>query len=254
MKTLAIPALMLTLAACDLENAQDTFEGLTNPLVMQGLVIAVEPPESEDVDLEGTGFEEGTTGTVFLADARSADDLESAPVSGANVTLGQAAFTEGTAGAYVLSPAAGFEYRDGNTARLSAGIGGDSAVATVPTPAAASVTLPEEHTPNTALTIPMGGTDFHSALVVVIDVQGGGVVWTNKPQTIRETYDLTRGTAAVDVQIPASAFGESVYAVGVAGLKHTTAEDLSGMNTAISSVLAGKMKFHIVPTIEIPEG
>lgn len=248
-KTLVVVVAALGLSACDLEQAQATWGGLTNPLVAQGLVIGVEAPSSDQVDLSGTGFEEGTTATVFLADARSVDDLEQAPVGGANVTLGGVAFSEVTAGSYALDPTAGFTYNAGGTGRLVMDLDGDTASATVPMPAPIDVNVPSDHSANTALTLNMAGKPYHAALVVVIDAQTGAVEWTNKPDTIRGVYDMTRGDAVADVEIPAATFGQSVYAVGVAGLKHTTSDQLDGMNTAISSVLAGKMQFHIVNTI-----
>ena len=55
--------LILLAAGCNiqdvLDDANETFEGLTNPLVVQGWYVGVEPPQDADVDLSGSDFADG---------------------------------------------------------------------------------------------------------------------------------------------------------------------------------------------------
>ena len=99
-------------------------------------------------------------------------------------------------------------------------------------------------TANTAVNIDLTGQEFDSALVIVM-LADGGVTYSNQPDGIREFYDFTHGSELVTtVEIPAEAFpSNGVYAIGVAGLTHTVAEDLTEMNTALTSIMAGKMVF-----------
>ena len=54
---------------------------------------------------------------------------------------------------------------------------------------------------------------------------------------------------ATTFEIPGTAFpGDSVYAVGVAGVVHTTGDQLDNMNTALSTIMTGDMKVYAVNT------
>jgi len=66
----------------EFQAIQDHVDGLLNPLMVQGMVIGVEEPESEAVRelLAFAGYESGTSASVFLADA---DDEAGALVPGA---------------------------------------------------------------------------------------------------------------------------------------------------------------------------
>ena len=86
---------LLALTGCDLlasgqdqiDDLQDTLDGLTNPLVVQGIVLGVAEPESSEIDLSKTDFSKGTVVTVFTADAASVNEIENAPVTGASISI-----------------------------------------------------------------------------------------------------------------------------------------------------------------------
>lgn len=261
MNRLAPLALLLPLVGCDyIEQGKDIFEGLTNPLVVQGMILGIEPPDSEDIDLSGSDYSEGTTALVFLADAANADELENAPVSGADVSLrggnlGDEGLADMGAGAYALALDPGVVYADGAQWTVVVGLGSDTARAEVTLPAGANLTIDEEHTQGAPLTVNLSSGGYDSALVVVIDGQNQEVTYSNEPSGIKEIYDFTHSTETVGVvEIPGTAFpDQSVYAVGIAGMNNTTSEDLENMNTALSSVMSGKMVFSAVSTIELPD-
>ena len=80
-------AMIVVLSGCKyFSEVEEIFEGLTNPLVLQGLVLSIDTPPPE-VDLASAGFVEGASATVFLADVAEASALAQAPVSEAEVLL-----------------------------------------------------------------------------------------------------------------------------------------------------------------------
>jgi type 1 fimbria pilin len=129
---------------------------------------------------------------------------------------------------------------------------GDSACgATVKAPAAASATIDETHVAGNDLAIDLSGESFDSVLVVVFDTSSGSVTYSNRPENIKEIYDFTHGgTGGLSMTVPGSALAnQTIYAVGVAGLKNATEDDFDNTNTLISSYMAGKMKFYPVSTL-----
>lgn len=257
--------ILLAMTGCDLfasgqeqiEDLQDTLDGLTNPLVVQGLVLGVAEPDSEEIDLSKTDFSNGTAVTVFAADAASVSEIENAPVTGAAVTIKigeQAAVTvdEATGGAYKV---AGEEvgYVASAMAELSVGIGDSAAGAQVMLPPPANATIPEQHN-GSELVIDLSAQEFDQVLAVVFDVGSGEVTFSNEPKDVMELYEFsTAEDAGAGVTIPASAFpGDSVYAVGIAGLVKGDSASFSSMNTALSSMQAGQLKFYPVSTIPLP--
>lgn len=255
-RTLAVLALPIALTGCD--TLIDTYEGLTNPLVAQGLVLGIAAPDSDQIDLSQTAYGEGTAITVFLADAESADKLEEAPVEGADVSVrgdafGDVAVGEAGGGTYVLEPGQ-VTYADGAVWTVVVDVAGEVGRANVELPPPAAFTIPQEHTKGEPIDLDFTGKGFTAALIVVLDVESGNVTYSTEPKDIRDVYDLTRGNTELGaVQVPGTAFPEDkVYALGVAGMVHTQADDLESMNTALSSVLAGKMKFYPVITAQLP--
>lgn len=239
---LAVLTAPLLFGGCELvDDGRDLIGDLTNPLVTQALVLGVTPPsEASEVELPDE-YSEGAGATVFLADAADVANLEDAPISGAQVDLQGESVAELTAGSYGLQPGA-LAYEPDGAWTLSVMLGGDTATAVIDLPPAASFELPETHQPNQAITVDLTGQGFDSALVVVID-DSGTVVYDNRPTDIRGLYDLTRGDQATTVTIEAEAFPRvGAYVVGVAGIRTTTGrEDIDGMNTALSTMMAGNM-------------
>lgn len=243
--------LWLSLTGCAFLT--DKVEGITNALVTQGLVMGVMAPDSGEVDLSASGFDQGVVGNAFLADTTSVTDLENAPIEGATVTLQSAGFTEAGAGNYVLSPG-GLTWTAGESWTLAVSVdGADPGAIQFTTQAPVTATVPTQIALNTPITVDLTGQGYTSALVVVVD-GNGDVKYNNKPETIRDVYDLTKGnTEVTTVEIPGAAFPtETVYLVGIAGMNHTTADDLSGMNEVLSSALFGVMKWYPTTTMTGP--
>ncbi|MBN2799547.1 MAG: hypothetical protein JXX28_10405 [Deltaproteobacteria bacterium] len=261
MRKYFVMGLLLPLAGCEyFDQGKDIFEGLTNPLVVQGMILGVEPPESEYIDLSQTDFKEGTLAMIFLADASNVEEIDQAPVEGAQVSLmgdvmGDAALNELGAGAYALTPEAGVTYAPGAAWTLNvAGIGDTDASVPLALPQAVALSVPEQHTAGEPLVLDLSGGAFDSALVVVLDGSSGEVTYSNEPQDVRAYYDFTHGSAGVGtIEIPGTAFpGEAVYAVGVAGMNNGDSAGMAGMNTVLSAVMVGKMVFAPVSTMTMP--
>lgn len=255
-RTLAVLALPVALTGCD--QLINTYEGLTNPLVAQGLVLGIAAPDSELIDLSQTDYGEGTAVTVFLADAESADKLEEAPVEGADVSVrgdfGDVPADETGGGAYSIVPGE-LTYADGATWTVVADVQGEVGRANVDLPPPAAFQIEQDHAKGEPIDLDFTGKGFTSALIVVMEVESGDITYSTEPKDIRDVYELTRSNEEIGVvQVPGTAFpDEKVYALGVAGMVHTQAADLEGMNTALSSVLAGKMKFYPVVTAQLPQ-
>lgn len=242
-------ALLPLLAGCEAINAlKDDVEGLTNPLVVQGMYLGVGEPEA-GVDLGGTDFDKAAQATVLLADAASVDDLENAPVTGAAVSLrsetgGSVALGDEGGGKYAASSDDGLVYAGGEQIALAIETDVLSKVAIV-APPEPDAGLPDTHAAGEPLVVDLAGQGFDMALVVVVDGASGEVTFSNEPADIRELYDFTHGDGTTRVEIPGGAFGRSsVYAVGVAGLNAASADDFEELNTALSAFLAGKFRFY----------
>ncbi len=249
-------ALLLPLVACD--KLANTYEGVTAPIVGQGLILGVEAPPSE-IDLTGSDFANGASATLFLASAEEAQNIEDAPVTDATVSLsgGNLAALDATNlgdGAYQIGPDPALEYQDNATWTLTALTSNDTSTADVTLPPAATFTFDTQHAVNAPITLDVTGQGFTDVLIVVMDNATGASTYDNRPTGIKELYDRSRNnTPLTTVEIPGSAFaGESVYAIGVAGLTHTTSADLDFMNTLLSSVSAGKLRFTAVSTLQVP--
>lgn len=243
--------------ACDFSELKEDFAGLTNTLVSESLVLGVVAPEDDRIDLSTLGYEPGAGATVFLADASSVDNLDDVLVSGATVTADDGVNTvvldEQTDGAYVVPPGAGLAYVAGNTMTVSATIGTSTGTGQIVLPPGANLSVAEQHVANEPLLIDVAGKGYTGSLVLVFDTLSGELTYSNEPQDIRAVYDLTRGTTELTtVTIPAKAFpGESVYALGFAGLVHTRADDFDNMNTLLSGIIAGQLEFHPIVTVPL---
>ncbi len=256
---------LLTLIACDaFDRARDTVDGLLNPVVAEGLVLGVEAPQGDGLDqlLGGSSFQPGTTVSLFLADAQEVGELEQAPIRGAEVVLQAGGepvpVPEVGEGTYALTPESGVAYVPEATWTLEVSrTEGDEVQRSI-----ATLALPPDHDfadqiptqiqPLTPITIDFTGLGYDSALVVVLDQDG--VAYSNEPTTIREFYEFTHGNGELGTfEIPAETFpADQLFLVGVAGLTHTRAADLDGMNTALSTVMMGKMRFYAVQTFMLP--
>ena len=266
---LAMPLLLVQLSGCDLiakgkqsiQNVKDKIEGLTNPLVADGVILSFVPPESDMIDFENTPYSQGTITTIGLADAKNPTDLENAPVSGAAVTIRgnvQIDAVETAPGIYSVELGSDLAYTANQTWNIDINPGEEDEVAGVQInlPAPLDVgTIPEEHTNDQPLNLDLTGLGYNSAIVIVLDGATGNTTYSNEPKTITVLYNFMTGDEELtSVEIPADAFpNQTVYMVGVAGMVHTTEDDITEMNTALSKFMAGQMVFSVTSTIEIPD-
>lgn len=251
--------ILLQLFGCDaFHKAFSSVNGLTEGTVVQGAVLGVEVPDDPAIQalIEGTDFAPGTGITAFVADATSIADLANAPVDDAIVTMnGNVAeiVPPQANGLYASDPTGSdLEYQDDADWELDVNREGAVGSAFVHLPPAAAFDVEQVHDKNTPLTIDLAGQGFQSTVAVVID-QNGEVTWNNVPTDIKALYDAMQGEDAGVLTIPGSAFAsDGVYAVGVAAMVHTSAEDLEGMNTVLSKVRSGKMVLRPVSTVPLP--
>lgn len=250
------------LSGCSLfDKAKDKVDGVLNPTVVQGIVLGVEPPSDPELaGVLGGDLEVGTSATFFLASASKITDIENAPIVGAVVELdtpdGVIKANEQGSGLYTISPTDGPDYVGGEVWTVSIDRGGEAelSMAALNLPPAATADVPRSHAKGQDLVIDLTGQPFDAALVMVLDAQGN-ITYSNEPQGIKEIYDFTHGNGGGvgAVTIPGTAFADdSVYAVGIAGMVNTTADDLDQMNTALSTVMVGDMVLFPTSTIVIP--
>jgi hypothetical protein len=253
---------LLALPSCDLlDSAIKEVEKVTNPLVGQGLFLGLEPPDDPEIEAMLSDMEDAPDSVfqVFLADAASASELDQAPIEGASVSVrvgNTAAVTvvdEGS-GSYKAYSEDGISYIAGSEAMTTMDIAGEQSQFWITLPAAANATVPEEMDPGTPLQVSLGEFEFDAVLGVVMNVATGNVTWDNRPESIQDIYDFTHAEEAQDsLTIPGTAFqGQSLFAVGIAGLRVTDSESYDNMNTVLSSFMAGRMRFYLVSTIQLP--
>lgn len=249
--------LPLLVGCADINKLTDAFDKLSNPLVLIGAFVGVEPPDDPDIQLDGSEFAKGAAVSIMLSDAQSAADMDSSPVVGASASLrstsnGNVALNENDGGAYTATSDDGLVYTNTEEVTVAVDLDGTHSVA-IQAPPAPQFQVDPAHTPGQALTISLADQDFDSAFVVVYDVVNGQVTYDNRPTDIVSVYDWTHGGGSVSTDIPGSAFAaQSVYAVGVAGLRNSSADDIVDANTLLSTFAAGKFRFQPVYTIPTP--
>lgn len=249
---LALP-ILLSLAGCEqVQDIKDTVDGLTNPLVVLGLHMGVEAPESDVIDLSETAFAEGASARVFLFDAGDVASLGDTPVTGATVALVSASNAGGFSledqggGTYAARGADGLAYAPEEITVDIALDDGDSSISSV-SPDGAEAGIATSHSAGNPMGVDLSGQDFDGVLVVVIDMSNSQLTWSNEPDSVEELYELTHGSGDPSVEIPGEAFElPGIYAVGVAGTVNAEVEDMVEVNTGLSSLVAGKWRFYPV--------
>ncbi len=225
--------------------------GLTEPLVVQGAFLGLVEPDSEDIDLSETDFDQGSALTVFVADAKSLADIEGAGVEGVEgqVRVGDTPAVELSAGdaegQYTAYGDQGLTYVTWAEAVLTLEVEGRTSGLVFELPEAAYVDVPEQGVFGQDLPIDMSGDDYEQVLATVINTRSGRVTWSNEPQGLSEWHEFTSAESATSFLIPAEAFTEpdAVFAVGVAGLRMADPADFDEVNTALSGMQAGQLEF-----------
>ena len=252
-----MPVLLACGVVAELEKVKDTIEGLTNPMVVEVIVLGLEEPEHEGLAaaLEAGEVELGTSVAVFVADSDSSEEVNENTIDDATVEVETddatlAAAHDAATGAYLVEPGDGAVYTAGSTWHIRVEQGDAVAELNGELPESLEVTVPEEHEPATDLVLNLNGSDHDSALAMVVDLNGE-VTWTNQPETAEDYLSwLLDETPLTTLTIPAEAFPDpSFYVVGLAGLKHSKGADhVSGANSLLSAMMAGKMHFYPVTT------
>jgi hypothetical protein len=252
MLSLALFVSLMT-GCAELEDVKNTLEGLTDPLVVEAFLIGAVEPDSELIDLSETDFADGTTIKVFVADATSIDDLEAGALDGMTVDLKSASL--GTlpleavgGGLYTANGQDGLEYFAAEEYVVSVTNVDTVHTVAVSAPQPVDIVVAEQHTAGEKLLIDLTEYDYDAVLVAVLDVTSGEITYSNEPEGIEEMYDFTHtGEAVMRHEIPGSAFAsQSIYAVGVAGMRNAGVDDYTDMNTGLSSYMVGQMRFYPV--------
>lgn len=251
-----VPALFLT--ACEqVDDLKDTFEGLTNTMVVEGVLLGVEPPSTgSGLDLSGSDFAQGTSIKAYLADASDPTNLGDAPVKGAVVNFvsdgngGQLPLVDNDDGSYKANAEDdGLVYVSEQVA-ITADYDESVRSIGVNAPPIANVDISETHPAATPMVVNISDQSFDGLLVVVLANAGSEVAFSNVPDSIDELYDFTHGGGELVVEIDGGAFNEpGLYAVGVAGTRNAGGDDMEDVNTALSTFVAGKFIFYAV-TVE----
>jgi len=240
-------AMIVVLSGCTyLSRTTDLLDGLTNPLVLQGLVLSIDAPPPA-VDLASAGFVEGASATVFLADVAEASALAQVPVRDAEVRLtgpsiGSVMGLEVAPGTYAATPDDGLAYFEGETLELSITVGPDMSQVGLDLPVAPVLILPSVHPAGRDLVIDLTGQGFDAVLVAMFGP--AGLTYSNVPRDIEELYAFMRSEGNPVVRVPGSVLGQTGgHAVGAAGLVKAGAADFDNVNTVLSSLGAAKMVF-----------
>lgn len=243
-----------------IQDIQEQIEGYTERFVVMGTYLGVAPFDA-DIDLSEAGFS-GAKAAIFLADAAQYNEIENAPVTGLQPLLrsaGNGALTmvEEENGKYVISGDDGLVYSDAEQTSVVVTYLEEERQISVFAPQAPDLSaVPEIHTAGAGMTIDLSEQGFDNALVVVIDAESGEITYSNEPEGIEALYEMAHGEGGalsddettepepLVVVIPERAFAEeSIYAIGVAGLVVGETEDMVGINTALSSIIAGQFQF-----------
>ncbi len=251
-----MPLLLLALSGCGLietvADLRDAVEKVTNPVVVQGVILDLQPPDDALLlaAMEDANLEPGLTATVYVGDTRARDEAQQSS-SGARVTVEGVRAAEEDAGVFSLLPEDGLSYQQGAqwTLKVRQPQEGDSGTVSITLPDPAPVYVPEVHTPGAPMRLDFDGLGYDSVLAYVFDASGE-TTWTNQPESILEVFDLTVSNTAVQtLEIPASAFPDaSIYAVALAGMMHSDNRDFDGVNTLLSNMMAGRMQMYAVFT------
>ncbi len=259
MRALPCPALLawgfvllaVSLAGCAVtDDIGDYFSNV----VTEALFVGVDDPAAA----EQLGFDqvEGAAASVFLARARSLNDIESNLFDDAELVtmsggFGSATLASQGSGMYIATSAdTPLVYSVGATVTHAVTDHGKSFTVVHTLPAAPSVTHDGQHVANTALTLPLGRV-FDNEVTVVVD-QDGNVTWDSRPQDVGEYLDWIGNNEVTTVEIPASAFPNAgaAYAVGVAGVDKALDRDFDEFNPLVSNFAAGQMT--VLPVVTAP--
>ncbi len=248
-----MPVLLLTLMACDkLDAASSLVDGLGDTTVAQAIFLGADLPPGIDLG-EDSGLYTAFC-KVFLAEVTDTSDLTKNPVAGADVDFlssetGKLPIAETAAGEYRVYSHDGLVYEPGQLATVQFTVGGEVGTLSVEAPEAPDFTVPESAVARHGMVASITGGEFTNVIGAVFDVDRGKLVWDNLPDDVLTTAELNGPDEPVVEQlvIPAEAFPRgSTYVVGLAGLTIGEAEEVEGVNRALSKFAAGRLGLRLV--------
>lgn len=258
-----------------IKEIQDEYSDITNTFVAAGTILGVEEPDFNDfmeeelclqadtLPIDESMYEQGNQALVFLAEAELSTDInDSQPVAGAEIMvnsengeISNVAMVEGEIpGQYSAGAEEGLNYSSG-VVTFSIDSGAEEGhTLSVDAPDAASLdSVPRENTLDSAITVDLTGQGFHSALMMVLNVETGEMTFDNLPQEVTDMYYLAHPEGSLlgeetpeieTVELPGSAFTEEgLFAVGVAGLRAAGSDDMENINLLLSGMIGGKFAF-----------
>jgi len=254
---------LLSISGCDaLQSKINEIENLANEFVAIGFYLGVEEIDTPLIDDATLALLDDLTSVeLFLATAASSQDLNSNPVSRADVTLnsplnGVLPVEENNPGQYSTNTSTGLLYDESEVALFEIEHTGIDHAISVNVPAEPSFTLNASHNQNEDLDISFSNQAYENALAFVVNVQTGEVTYDNRPTTPMEMYELTHPQGILlnevepdtdSINIPGSAFGtDGIYVIGVAGIISSKASQMNNINTAISGLIAGKFNIEAI--------
>lgn len=271
---------MVALTGCEkfkdqIDDIKEDYADITNQFVAAGTYLGLAEleftsfldeelclPAEEIPEIDTSVFEQANQAMLFLAQAEFSEDISnSQPISRAEVTLDGLAVPETELdGQYMVGAADGFSYSEGEVIFDIVHAGEDHMVK-VTAPAAVDFgdSVTASHATGEGLTVDLAGQGFHSALVMVVslplsDEDAAEVTYTNLPEDDPAAmYQLAHpegsllGEETVEIEeidIPGDAFAENgIYAIGVAGLRASSKDDMDNINLLLSGMIAGKFNF-----------
>lgn len=248
--------LATTLGGCDFfQDVGNAIEGAFEPIGGIAITVNVDAPSTDVLNALGVDglddlaipeeYDGGVGSTAYLADARSANDINNALVTGATMVLEACGES-----ADMLEEASGYHYADNGeldncdgpfeirrldvdpNAYLPMWLPNRFAANTVPT------TWEKNKPMNLALDAP-GVTH---GIVIVADATSGSITFTNEPQSAGDWFNLITGSQDLaNFGVPASAFPkDGVYAVLTIGLQRTDNLKLDEVNNIVSVAAGGR--------------
>lgn len=256
----SLPLLALGLLACrPVTDIGDKIIGLTDPVLVGGIVLGSSPPAEPRLRaaLEVAGFTGFTEARVVVADALEFQDIDQAlivdagvtalPQSGERLPLGV-----DETGWYVPPTGVRLPYTPGSTLQLEAVLPDrvNPGRVTVPLPNVPDIDVATVHPVGAPLELDLTDQGFDYAFATVYDLDGDEL-FSNAPTTNDAIVDLVLPTSdpVESVTIPGDVFAsEDVFIVGVAGLKRAPDDGIEGLNEALTSVLAGRLELFPILT------
>lgn len=240
-----------------MDEAREAWEDLTHPVLVEGVVTSVAPPDSVEVQriLANSGYTPGITVELWVGEAYLDSDWQSVPLPDAEVTLCADEVLDLTShgdGNYSLGPVEGLVYEPGAEWVIEADTPGlpTAGHVAISLPPPLDLWLPPAHREGEPLRIDLEGfEEEYDAVIWVVLGADGGLLWSNQPEDIapEEAYTFARGGLPDVLTIPAEAFpGPGVQLMGWAGVKTNSPEEASDVNRLLSTIMAGQFQFEMI--------